>query len=214
MKYPVLIYCTKAKPYLLHECIYDGEFVKPYRCTDDEGAKEESLNGLVCFECECKKRYDMPLSYNSSYGVYCRTIPFRSKTILRRSGLSSTEFSNYGEGKTLYALHFGKIKAVKSPYGITGLYSDPDCTKPLKRAPQSWGYAYRRTNVYDRQRFDQSKWDLKNLKTDGRYYFKVERVLVFSIRSTWCCKYGNGEKDLEIRTTCPKELLSIQGAGR
>jgi hypothetical protein len=37
------------------------------------------------------------------------------------------------------------------------------------------------------------------LMTDCGCFYQVEKVLVFSIQSLWCCKYGNGEKDLEIR---------------
>ena len=35
------------------------------------------------------------------------------------------------------------------------------------------------------------------LMTDCGCFYQVEKVLVFSIQSLWCCKYGNGEKDLE-----------------
>jgi len=198
MKYPVLIYVTKAGPFLFEDRNPNHETFGRFLLSEhsdpfERGEDDQDLNGLVSFSCECEEVLSLPLM-DCQLAIDGRNFPIPYQSFLKRSGLSEAELHLYGEGKNLYAFHFENLKVIEHPYPINGLYSDPDCTKPLKRAPQSWGFAYCFVLIGS--------------------FCRVEKVLVFSIRSTWCCKYGNGEKDLEIRTTCPKELLSIQGAGR
>ena len=174
----ILIYVCKAKPYLSKRCKdLDGDG-SPYLLGITEYDRNTTLNGLVCFECECKEafKYDFVHRSGDSSNFYIRD----QRTEKMKDCLSNDDLFDYGEGKDLYALHFENVKPIEKPFPITKLYKDEACTRHLKRAPQSYCFAY----------------------IDHKWAGHIpEKVLVFSIQSQWCCKYGNGEKDLEIRKT-------------
>jgi len=219
MNYPVLIYVTKAKPFLSLDLNPQSKTYRLYRLSEHpdpskKGEDDQDLNGLVCFECECKEAFDFSevVNTNTNLSLKIRNV-FESEEVSFRglkTALTLKQIEDYqGQSKTLYALHFENIKAIDEPFPITELFSDEWCTKPLTTAPQSWAFAYRKTIIDN---------DLKTvLRYPGRKDTEVidcgngklaviEKYLVFSIQSTWCCKFVNGEKDLEIRTRCPKEI--------
>ena len=196
MNYPAYLYCTKAKPFLGKEI--HGKYALYKR---DYG----SLNGTVCFECECKEafKYDFVHRSGDSSNFYIRD----QRTERMKDCLSNDDLFDYGKGKTLYAYHFENVRSI-NPFPITQLYRDGTMVYPLTRAPQSYCFAYRKLET--------TKEDyLSNVgKADGRYYFQKngkffysEKVLVLSVQSPWLCKIGNGEKDLEVRKGCPKGLI-------
>ena len=196
----ILIYVCKAKPYLSKRCKdLDGDG-SPYLLGITEYDRNTTLNGLVCFECECKEafKYDFVHRSGDSSNFYIRD----QRTEKMKDCLSNDDLFDYGKGKTLYAYHFENVKPIY-PMPITCLYKDEACTKPLTRAPQSHCFAYRKIYVHlfiDGNR-ELSVNELAHVSQDNVGLFNKEKVLVFSIRSPWCCKYGNGEKDLEIRKT-------------
>ena len=176
----ILIYCTKAKPYLSIDIVSSGKYVlsntKNYFNRGD-------LNGVVCFEGDCKEafKYDFVHRSGDSSNFYIRD----QRTERMKDCLSNDDLFDYGKGKTLYAYHFENVKPIY-PMPITCLYKDKSCTQPLTKAPQSWCYAYQLVK--------------------GACFTQIRKILILSIRPEWLCKIANGEKDLEVRKTCPKEI--------
>jgi hypothetical protein len=198
----ILIYCTKAKPYLSKDIVSSGKYVlsntKNYFNRGD-------LNGLVCFECECNEVFDISkvVQTNKNLSLKIRGVYDTEEVMLYRglkTALTLKQIEVYqGTSKRLFALHFEKVKAI-NPFLPTELYLDFDCTKPLKQAPQSYCHVYWNHLVYhdwhDPEKFINLTW-------------KTEEVICFSVQSKWLCKIGNLEKDLEIRKSCPKEIKVI-----
>jgi predicted transcriptional regulator len=94
-----------------------------------------------------------------------------------------------GKGKDLFAIHLENVKPLSHSMPISDFYSNIVCTKPLNRAPESFQRCYREIPT-----------------PNGPCGYEVEECYLFSIRSPYVCKILNGEKDLEIRKTAPKEL--------
>ena len=210
----VLIYCTMAKPYLHQDHSNGVWFVNNEKTHNGFCGYDEAKNGSVCFECDCKEAKQLYI-YESespddefhSFGN-CDFV----KENFRRMGLSGDaestgnildKYGNYW----LYFYHFENVKPIY-PMPITCLYKDEACTKPLTKAPQSHCFAYRKRLVEESEVNDFIEEGGKAFDSLGRVvrwstidgYWVSEKVLVFSIRSPWCCKYGNGKKDLEVRT--------------
>ena len=177
MSLPIYLYCAKAKKYLE----YAGTETDKWALYDIRG--EFAVNGTVCFKCECKEafKYDFVHRSGDSSNFYIRD----QRTERMKDCLSNDDLFDYGKGKTLYAYHFENVKPIY-PMPITCLYKDKSCTQPLTKAPQSWCYAYQLVK--------------------GACFTQIRKILILSIRPEWLCKIANGEKDLEVRKTCPKEI--------
>jgi hypothetical protein len=180
----------------------------------DEYFDKYILNGSVCFECDCKEAFgiftDVPSFCQFSHDRLTKDAIEKFK---KRSCLKWWEICSYGNGKMVWGYHFDNIKPI-DPMPINQLYKDEACTIPLTRAPQSYCFAYRKV-LLDEDEVIDGREEVKNdlvgsikdkngnkcycSEEDG--YFRIEKVLVFSIRSPWLCKIANGEKDLEVRKT-------------
>lgn len=217
----VLLYCTKAKPYLLNrkdypydipekadfilrnekqiknDIIGDSDFVDGGDLAFERSEiVKSSLNGKVCFECDCKEAFDISkvVQTNKNLSLKIRHVYDTEEVTLFRglkTALTLKQIEVYqGTSKRLFAIRLEKVEAI-APFLPTELYLDFDCTKPLKQAPQSYCFAYYR------------KMKCLGVHMDGSLdmypSIKREKVLVFSIRSNWLCKIANGEKDLEVR---------------
>jgi len=207
---PILIYVTKAKPYLSKDAVAGGRYVlsdaKDYFNRGD-------LNGLVCFECECKEVFEAAWNAGHYWVLGCSL--FSKKSLLDHACVSKQELVDYGRGGKLYAYRFENVRAI-GPFPITQLYRDEACTIRLARAPQSHCFAYRKIYVHlfiDGNR-ELSVNELAHVYQDNVGLFNKEKVLVFSIRSPFVALEANvdpetGEpfKDLELRKA------RISGAG-
>jgi hypothetical protein len=199
-----LLYCTVALPWLYQGA--DGKwYVTKSKCAQ-VGCKP-ARNGYVSFECDCKEAYDFSnvVKANKNLSSNIRNVyETEEMTFYRglKTGLTLKQIEDYqGTSKSLYALHLEKVKAIE-PFLPTELYSDPDCTKHLKQAPQSYCRAYWRHLV---------DYDWHDPKKIVNLAWITEEVIYFSVQSPWLCKIGNWEKDLEIRKSCPKEIKVVAG---
>lgn len=219
-----LIYATKAKPFL--EKGGDPTCKDEYQLFDwvcDEDRKTKVLNGLIVAECDVKEAFvliSLPFCEKSYYvSKYCPESLTPSK-IREMSCLSNMELVEYGKGKDLYAYHLENIKAIE-PFPITDLYSDEACMELLTKAPQSYCFVYRKVYIDESEikcttdendpamvyaYTDGSEKDCF-CEDDGRFY-RVEKYLVFSVRSPYVAlelnidsDTGKPFKDLEIRKT-------------
>ena len=178
-----------AKPYLHQDHLNGVWFTNDEKIHNGFCSYDKAKNGFVCFECDCKEAFDwnkVP-NVNEAY------------SLLERACVSDEDFLKYkGKRKEMFFYHFENVKPI-DPMPITQLYKDEACTIPLTKAPQSYCFAYRKKYVKDPTGLtDYAKCGHKTKISD--VYWIPEKCLVFSIRSPWCCKYGNGKKDLEVRT--------------
>src|SRR5574344_932999 len=206
-----MLYCTMAEPYLT-KVVESGRYstvgkkdMRTIGYATEGELKEASLNGTVCFECDCKEAW--LLRRHSGFGDnYFSNCSCENISLQERSCLTDKQFCSY-LGTYGYAYHFENVKPI-DPMPITQLYRDGTMVYPLTRAPQSYCFAYRKVETTKEDYLanvgkDESRYYLQE---NGKFFYS-EKFLVFSIRSPWVCKIANGEKDLEVRKQC------VQNAG-
>lgn len=211
-KIPILIYVTKAKPYLSLDLNPQRKTYGLYRLCkhpdpSKDGEDDQDLNGLVCFECECKEVFEAAWNAGHYWVLGCSL--FSKKSLLDHACVSKQELVDYGRGGKLYAYRFENVKAVDKPFPITELCSDEACVKHLTRAPQSWCHAYQKVylNVEGQEQLESI---CEHADPDDEEGVKglcvINKYIVFSIRSPFVAleanidpKTGEPFKDLELR---------------
>lgn len=174
----VLLYCTKATPYLVkddytfeNEPVYFTHYKEPGSCG-------LPLNGKIVVECEVETETRL------NYGL-----ERRSEFILENTGLTMEQLDaylpkhkEYDSEDVYYALHIKNLKELRTPltFEKNCIYKAPQGFKQVLKAPQSM------MRVYDR--------------------FGNKYILI-SIRPEWLCKILNGEKTIEVRKKVLKEML-------
>ena len=228
-KIPILIYVTKAKPYLSLDLNPQRKTYGLYRLCkhpdpSKDGEDDQDLNGLVCFECECKEAFDISkvVQTNKNLQILRKVYNTEEMTFYQgKTGLTLEQMETYqGNSKTLYAYHLENVKAIE-PFPITELYSDEACMEPLTKAPQSYCFAYRKVYIDENEikcTMDENDPAMVYAYTDGSEkdcfceddgrFYRVEKYLIFSIRSPYVAlemnidpKTGKPFKDLETRKT-------------
>lgn len=127
MKTKLLLYCTKAKPY-----------IQPYLSIAGVGIiaepiKPNYINGKIVAECEveCEKINTL------LDGALCMTY-FASESenkLLQKSCLTYEQLHNYLKGKNGFSLHLTNIKVFEKPFRIE--YVKDIEMNALKKAPQN-----------------------------------------------------------------------------
>jgi hypothetical protein len=192
----VLIYCTKAKPYL---CQWYGEYGLVNDYTYKELVEDGStpLNGKVVASFELNK-YSFMEYFDDDFvvdGAYDYNQLFQDNVHPSKMCLTNIQLEAYGKGKNLYAWHIDNLQVFDEPVELRELYiEDNKCDtiigmtidfrsmyvfgKPVTKAPQSYQYVY----------------------------YKGEKCLLLSVKSEHLVKILNGEKTIEIRKSVPKEV--------
>jgi len=165
----VLLYCTKEKPYLAYDSVdYDDSWGFPtssqgyflyknkYDLENNRDEETPALNGLI----PCK----FTLNKGDKLEIFddgCITIvngkqdglPYKESCLTHEQ---FCEYLGYGDDTSLgsetakgYAWHIDDLEIFDNSMELGefyGILNDPKCiavpTDPLKRAPQSWQYAY------------------------------------------------------------------------
>lgn len=176
-KVKVLLYCTKAKPFLL-EVEYDNQVL--YAITQLGNADnlrinhKKVLNGKIVAECEVETE-EIKLSAYSDYEdkIYLFDTPtLTNDELTEKSWLCNDELDNYLINEKGYALHISNLKIFDKPKELHE-YN-------IIKAPQNM------MRVFD---------------ANGNKY------ILISVRSEWLCKILNGEKTIEVRKKVLKEML-------
>jgi len=152
----------------------------------------ENGESLIRFECECNEasRHFM------FYGAYVDVDIDDTLAWTRFKGLD--ELKEYGKGKDLYFYRLESIKPV-DPFPASELYEDRNCSKPLTAMPKTYRFAYERKNVWDCRRWaNQPKDIVDSCLCDGSHYYRIERILVFSVKSLSSDDIVAGKKDVEV----------------
>ena len=202
----LLLYCTKAKPYLEFKQIprtlmdIDNSF-EGYRCSwkrteDDENFQ---LNGKIIAECDFEVE-DLRIVDDDPLGAYWyETKTLSENKVLEKSCLTSDELYDYlGEYNEGYAIHiknlhiFDKPRELSDYYKFDGIYNDINNWKTIDKAPQNMMYAYDLIS------------ELGFSETYNRHF---EKNILISIKPEDLCKILNGEKTIEVRKKVLKEML-------
>ena len=203
----ILLYCTKAKPYLYHDEDYCFDTMNTIdlgyktfeytnqRVYDDETGKflgwekygnmykDYALNGKIVAECDFE--VEDILHTDNCISYYCK----KTTLLKEKSCLTDGQIYSYLKGKNGYAIHIKNLHIFDKPRELSYYYRYCPCSynplQPIKVAPQNMMYAY-------------------NFKD---YDEKPEYILI-SIRPEWLCKILNSEKTIEVRKKVLKEMLN------
>lgn len=216
MRYPTLLYCCKAKPYLHQDHLNGVWFTNDEKIHNGFCSYDEAKNGSVCFECETEEAFVIPCDIKRLRHTNEEFVDYLKRSCLTEEQLANYSFNPRNKKKVKSDVFFIHLENVRSidPFPIAQLYKDEGCVFPLTRAPESYCFAYRKRLVEESEVNDFIEEGGKAFDSLGRVvrwstidgYYVSEKVLVFSVQSPWLCKIGNKKKDLEARKGCPKGL--------
>lgn len=186
----LLLYCTKAKPYLVsynntnkHWYLLRENEIKPF-------SQLNTYNGKIVAECDFEVEKILPIDEREDdyeYGLYDSR-----KDLVKESCLSNYDIYEYlqdDDGEIFnkgYAIHIKNIHIFDKPKELSEYYSeyyvkDIGFTEvKLRKAPQNMQYCYNVCN---------------------------QKYILISIRPQWLCKILNGEKTIEVRKKVIKRWL-------
>lgn len=197
----LLLYCTKAKPYLYktEKPMIEKKF-EDYHTQLNEAVLTENLNGKIVAECDfeveeltnCGTSF-MIMKYDDLQESYRYT-----NKVARGSCLDYTDLKRYLGTKNGYAIHIKNLHIFDEPKELSDYFTKQcqfgKCSTcrygknniicstidiPITKAPQNMMY------VYD----------------NG-----VKKILI-SIQPQWMCLILNRIKDVEVRRVVLKEML-------
>ena len=187
----LLLYCTKAKPYIKSHSEYEynekGAIPETRKrvftlCQD----KCDYYNGKIVAECyfeveEIRLKFD-------DYEVWIDS-NIDENVILKQSCLGDAELYNYlggGNGDRGYAIHIKNLHIFDKS---RELY---DCLINPKIEPKYYGCEH----------LSKAPQNMMYVELDDIKY------ILISIRPEWLCKILNGEKTIEVRKKVLKEMLA------
>lgn len=188
----LLLYCTKAKPYLFNQNIYEFYESKYITSTHKFHEKQDYLlNGKIVAECDSEVEeitYELYGDLDWQHDYLPTTNTMDVCNLENASCLDRTEIENYLRGNNGYAIHIKNLKIFDEPKELSYYYRYCPCSynplQPIKVAPQNMMYAY-------------------NFKD---YDEKPEYILI-SIRPEHLVNILNGNKTIEIRKKVLKGMI-------
>ena len=200
----MLLYCTKSKPYLIHEsgCYDSDDMCCDYNCFsvvdrqelyNQDISLDETYNGKIVAECDFAVEDINYKFYDFNERLY-ETASIDDETLCKESCLSEEEMSNYlplerlcfNQDKVGYAIHIKNLHIFDKPRKLSNYhisYFNKEFNmmreKHIEKAPQNMCRAF----------------DIK------------DTYILISIRPEWLCKILNGEKTIEVRKKVLKEML-------
>ena len=204
MKTKTLLYCTKAKPYLvqglakpMHTLAANNPYNFNWKVVK-KGFSNDRLNGKIVAECD----FEVEEHNETTNDWLCMSL--REKILFgnlcKKASIDELECYKYANGKPLYAIHIKNLHTFDNPlelkdtyarecmwdkcsrceYGKNGKINCCTIDIPLSRAPQNMMWVW----------------------------YKGERYVLISIQPKWLCKILNGEKTIECRKRILKEMMS------
>lgn len=175
----LLLYCTKAKPYLVDERkMRYHNFVLGDSSVLKSNEKDLVLNGKIVAECDFETE-EIYMATNS-FEAWYRTKTLNEEELREKSCLRLDELYNYLDKDNNYkgyAIHIKNLHIFDKPKELYDYGMDFPIS-PIVKAPQNMMYA------------------------NGI----GSRYILISIRPEWLCKILNGEKTIEVRKKVLKEM--------
>lgn len=197
----LLLYCTKAKPYIMK--YKDGKYKEIASFYNKQDlATYDLLNGKIVAECDFIVFDIHPCaSYKGGleYGSNCMWATFiNEEDLLNKSCLTMEELNKYlaSNKSSGYGIGIKNLHIFDEPKELRDYYSQNQVDfieetelwrlkNGITTAPQNMCYAYK---------YSYSKSEL-------------EKYIIISIQPQWLCKILNGEKTIEVRKKVLKEML-------
>ena len=198
----LLLYCTKAKPYLYRQDDDCFELLNKLKNEDTSSYKKyyRLNNGKIVAECDFEVE-ELRIVDDDPLGAYWYETETLSKyEVLDKSCLTDDELFDYlGEYNEGYAIHIQNLHIFDKPKELSN-YCIKQCQfskcstckygknniscatidTPITKAPQNMMYAY-----------------------DN----ELNKYILISIQPQWLYKILNGEKTIEVRKKVLKEML-------
>ena len=220
----LLLYCTKAKPYLLNQNIYEFYESKYITSTHKFHEKQDYLlNGKIVSECDfeveeiaCSKiDYDLSYAidgtgqafYNNSkeYKPFYLGLNISNIELLKRSCLTNKEMYDYLNSKNGYAIHIKNLHIFDEPRDL----SDYTTRKPqtydsiICDSCNNFGFDCKKcSSFYDYQQVMKAPQNMMKVCE-----WDVEDKILISIQPQWMCLILNGEKTIEVRKKVLREMI-------
>jgi len=206
----MLLYCTKAKPYLLCEPYMDKN--KPCRLlktnidkTIYNCAKENAINGKIVGECDFEVEKIFYGETNENRFLYPEPyIPYDYHTnsltetqLCYKSKLDINTLNEYLKEKNGYAIHIKNLHIFDKPRELNTYSSIKD------------GYSFKEHSFYnfDYKPVDRAPQNMMIVGLGTTSSALNNKYILISIKSEWLCKILNGEKTIEVRKKVLKEMM-------
>jgi len=192
----LLLYCTKANPYLRKLDNYFLDNHKDNYYWSKGQTTPFNFNGKIVAECDYEVE-EIDCLINTFTGEiidYSGHTELRDIDLFKRSCLDLESLKKYLGKKGGYAIHIKNLHIFDKPRELSDYYKiDSSITLrevlnrtkpvyiPINKAPQNMMYCHGK-------------------KTGERY-------ILISIKPEWLCKILNGEKTIEVRKKVLKEML-------
>lgn len=193
----MLLYCTKAKPYLVKRSIFVG--VEPSYFTLKENV-DDSLNGKIVAECDFEVENLKPCMSpidKRPYAYMTRTL--ERWELAENSCLSFEQLDDYLKPNfSGYAIHIKNLKIFDKPKELSDYvkYNKNDEIVKITKAPQNMMYAYECIGIPMYYECHFCGYD--EIWND---------YILISIQPQWLCKILNGEKTIEVRKKVLKGMI-------
>lgn len=205
----LLLYCTKAKPYLYRQDDDCFELLNKLKNEDTSGYKKyyRLNNGKIVAECDFEVE-ELRLDNDDPLGAYWyETETLNKYEVLEKSCLTDDELFDYlGEYNKGYAIHIKNLKIFDNPKKLSQYHKPYGCIniscgeKPKQK--------YLGCSLVRHCKKTQIKKASQNMmKVESKICDEKDYILI-SIRPEWLCKILNGEKTIEVRKKVLKEMLS------
>ena len=207
----LLLYCTKAKPYLYnqnYECYKSACYMtdnekeetittSPFWTTTNHNMGLNSLNGKIVAECDFEVE-EISLYYGTNHAMFDEkgyfddnydymTNSLDEEKLLKDSCLKSIELEKYLGDKNGYVIHIKNLHIFDKPRELS------DYCKINKKLAQEGEY---------------ETCDIKQTPQNMMYCEDgLETKILISIQPQWLCKILNGEKTIEVRKKVLKEMV-------
>lgn len=194
-----LLYCTKAKPYIMK--YKDGKYKEIASFYNKQDLIDcELLNGTIPCECEIEVE-EIEKIYGNNHACFDKdgyfddyadyvTKSIEEIELLKHSCLTSDELENYLQDKNGYALHISNLKIFDEPRKLSNYHIS---------------YFNKEFNMMREKHIEKAPQNMMNV-----YDIKGNHYILISIQPQWLCKILNGEKTIEIKKqvlNCMKEKM-------
>ena len=226
MKVKALLYCTKAKPYLVERLPFNEK--KFYQCRKKNDYY--SLNGKIVAECdyEVEEIFQEFENETDRTGLFWyRTNNLIEKELLERSGLTITELNEYlepleqkyvyGKGWQIkpngYAIHIKNLHIFDEPKELSDYYTritDKDRANEFEGIDvifPSIRICKFLSECVSCKRLEKAPQNMQKIVFLNKKTNEYEYAVLISIQPQWLCKILNGEKTIEVRKKVLKEMI-------
>jgi len=189
MKIKALLYCTKAKPYLVERLPFNEK--KFYQCRKKNDYY--SLNGKIVAECDYEVEEITTFEDYTGCEIYYETNRVDYERLLQKSCLDNQQLDDYLYGDKGYAIHIKNLHIFDEPKELSDY---------MNGRFEEWDYR----DLYELEKAPQNMQYVSSFYSDEIDRWGDTYILI-SIKPEWLCKILNGEKTIEVRKKVLKEML-------